>query len=54
MSKPHAFQFREYCTCSTCDCNRRGHCTRNDVTIRWRADRYGCGDYAASDREGVE
>ena len=50
MSKPHAFQLRDFYTCSTCVYNERGHCTRNGRPIHWRADRYGCGDYAASDR----
>lgn len=55
MSKPHAFQLRDFYTCSTCDYNERGHCTRNGRPIRWRADRYGCGDYAASDNlEDIE
>ena len=54
MSKPHAFQMREYYTCSTCFYNNGGYCARNNRPIRWRADRYGCGDYGVSDREGVE
>lgn len=49
--KPHAFQMREFFTCSVCDYNRGGYCTRNSGQIHWRADRYGCGDYASSDRE---
>lgn len=52
MTKPHAFQLREYYTCSVCDCNEGGRCTRNDRIIRWRSDRYGCGNFCArSDSE---
>lgn len=51
MSKPHAFQMREFNTCSTCYYYWCGHCVRNGRPIQWRADRYGCGDYAASERE---
>ena len=38
MSKPHEFQLRDFCTCSTCDYNERGHCTRNGRPIHWRGD----------------
>ena len=45
MTAIHAFQQRDFYTCDSCSRRNGNQCTSSGRIIRWRMDRYGCGDY---------
>lgn len=55
MSKIHAFQKRDFFTCSQCfHLTFRGfvpYCDCHERTIRWEPKHFGCGDYGESDKD---
>lgn len=53
MSHPANLQLRDCDVCVDCDNRVAFTCRRHDIPIHWNLMRYGCGDYAASDK-GVD